>query len=87
MTTTSRPAMPWLIILAGSLIAVMTFGPRSAMGFRVTLAAAPRLARRSSETRHTQPPRAARAHVTRPPAPTTSAPAANTACSAAGSIR
>ncbi|MGL3606580.1 MFS transporter [Rhizobium sp. G187] len=29
----SRPAMPWLIILAGSLIAVMTFGPRSAMGF------------------------------------------------------
>ena len=33
MTTTSRPAMPWLIILAGSLIAVMTFGPRSAMGF------------------------------------------------------
>ena len=33
MTTTSRPSMPWLIILAGSLIAVMTFGPRSAMGF------------------------------------------------------
>lgn len=30
--STSRP-MPWLIILAGSLIAVMTFGPRSAMGF------------------------------------------------------
>ena len=28
----SRP-MPWLIILAGSLIAVLTFGPRSAMGF------------------------------------------------------
>ena len=28
----SRP-MPWLIIIAGSLIAVMTFGPRSAMGF------------------------------------------------------
>ena len=25
--------MPWLIIAAGSLIAVMTFGPRSAMGF------------------------------------------------------
>lgn len=29
--TTSR--MPWLIIIAGSLIAVLTFGPRSAMGF------------------------------------------------------
>lgn len=29
--STSR--MPWLIIVAGSLIAVMTFGPRSAMGF------------------------------------------------------
>ncbi|MFC6444432.1 MFS transporter [Shinella zoogloeoides] len=28
----SRP-MPWLIIVAGSLIAVLTFGPRSAMGF------------------------------------------------------
>ncbi|MCQ4632155.1 MFS transporter [Shinella sp. CPCC 100929] len=28
----SRP-MPWLIIIAGSLIAVLTFGPRSAMGF------------------------------------------------------
>jgi MFS family permease len=28
----TRP-MPWLIILAGSLIAVLTFGPRSAMGF------------------------------------------------------
>ena len=28
----SRP-MPWLIITAGSLIAVLTFGPRSAMGF------------------------------------------------------
>jgi len=25
--------MPWLIIIAGSLIAVLTFGPRSAMGF------------------------------------------------------
>ena len=25
--------MPWLIIVAGSLIAVLTFGPRSAMGF------------------------------------------------------
>lgn len=30
--TTSR-SMPWLIIIAGSLIAVLTFGPRSAMGF------------------------------------------------------
>ncbi|MCT7662650.1 MFS transporter [Shinella kummerowiae] len=28
----SRP-MPWPIIIAGSLIAVLTFGPRSAMGF------------------------------------------------------
>jgi len=28
----SRP-MPWLIIVAGSLIAMLTFGPRSAMGF------------------------------------------------------
>lgn len=28
----SRP-MPWLIIAAGSLIAMLTFGPRSAMGF------------------------------------------------------
>jgi MFS family permease len=28
----SRP-MPWLIIISGSLIAVLTFGPRSAMGF------------------------------------------------------
>ena len=33
MTATARHPMPWLIILAGSLIAVMTFGPRSAMGF------------------------------------------------------
>ncbi|UJW76638.1 MFS transporter [Rhizobium sp. SL42] len=32
-TTASRPTMPWLIIIAGSLVAVMTFGPRSAMGF------------------------------------------------------
>lgn len=30
---TTRAAMPWLIIVAGSLIAMMTFGPRSAMGF------------------------------------------------------
>ncbi|WP_038585199.1 MFS transporter [Neorhizobium galegae] len=29
-----RPAsMPWLIIVAGALIAMLTFGPRSAMGF------------------------------------------------------
>ncbi|MFC3073029.1 MFS transporter [Shinella pollutisoli] len=28
----ARP-MPWLIIIAGSLIAMLTFGPRSAMGF------------------------------------------------------
>jgi MFS family permease len=31
--TTSRPAMPWLIITAGALVALLTFGPRSAMGF------------------------------------------------------
>ena len=30
--TKSRP-FPWVIIIAGSLIAMMTFGPRSAMGF------------------------------------------------------
>lgn len=29
----SRPSMPWLIIISGCLIAFMTFGPRSAMGF------------------------------------------------------
>lgn len=29
----TRNPMPWLIIIAGSLIAVLTFGPRSAMGF------------------------------------------------------
>ena len=28
----SRPAFPWLIILAGSLVVMLTFGPRSAMG-------------------------------------------------------
>ena len=33
MTTTTRNPMPWLIIASGSLIAMMTFGPRSAMGF------------------------------------------------------
>ena len=33
---TSRPSksgVPWLIIIAGCLIALLTFGPRSAMGF------------------------------------------------------
>ncbi|WP_426231904.1 MFS transporter [Pararhizobium sp. DWP3-4] len=29
----ASPGLPWLIIIAGSLIAVLTFGPRSAMGF------------------------------------------------------
>ncbi|MCS4241735.1 MFS family permease [Rhizobium sp. BIGb0125] len=33
MPDSIRQPMPWLIIIAGSLIAVMTFGPRSAMGF------------------------------------------------------
>ncbi|AAK86848.2 MFS transporter [Agrobacterium fabrum] len=33
MSQATRQTMPWLIIAAGSLIAVMTFGPRSAMGF------------------------------------------------------
>ncbi len=33
MTTTTRTPMPWLIIASGSLIAMITFGPRSAMGF------------------------------------------------------
>ncbi|HCJ73363.1 MAG TPA: MFS transporter, partial [Agrobacterium sp.] len=33
MSQATRQSMPWLIIAAGSLIAVMTFGPRSAMGF------------------------------------------------------
>lgn len=35
-TTSSRsasPAFPWLIIICGCIIAAMTFGPRSAMGF------------------------------------------------------
>lgn len=31
--TVSRQAMPWLVIAAGSLVAMLTFGPRSAMGF------------------------------------------------------
>lgn len=33
MPQTARHPMPWLIIIAGSLIAMLTFGPRSAMGF------------------------------------------------------
>ncbi|MGV8939543.1 MAG: MFS transporter [Allorhizobium sp.] len=33
MNTTIRSPMPWLIIASGSLIAMLTFGPRSAMGF------------------------------------------------------
>ena len=33
IATSSANPMPWLIITAGSLIAVLTFGPRSAMGF------------------------------------------------------
>lgn len=33
MATTARNPMPWLIIISGSLIAMLTFGPRSAMGF------------------------------------------------------
>ena len=31
--TPSRTDMPWLIIASGCLIAALTFGPRSAMGF------------------------------------------------------
>lgn len=33
MDKTIRSPMPWLIITSGSLIAMLTFGPRSAMGF------------------------------------------------------
>lgn len=33
MNTTARTPMPWLIIASGCLIAMLTFGPRSAMGF------------------------------------------------------
>ena len=33
IAASSTNPMPWLIITAGSLIAVLTFGPRSAMGF------------------------------------------------------
>ena len=29
----ARPNFPWLIIAAGSIVAMLTFGPRSAMGF------------------------------------------------------
>ncbi|MFN3548920.1 MAG: MFS transporter [Mesorhizobium sp.] len=32
-TARDVPSLPWLIILCGCLIAAMTFGPRSAMGF------------------------------------------------------
>jgi MFS family permease len=32
-TARDVPSLPWLIILCGGLIAAMTFGPRSAMGF------------------------------------------------------
>jgi predicted MFS family arabinose efflux permease len=33
MSNPTRASMPWLIITAGALIAMLTFGPRSAMGF------------------------------------------------------
>jgi len=33
MEKTARSSMPWLIIASGSLIAMLVFGPRSAMGF------------------------------------------------------
>ncbi|MFN7024113.1 MAG: MFS transporter [Pseudorhizobium sp.] len=33
MTQAAKSPMPWLIIAAGCLIAMLTFGPRSAMGF------------------------------------------------------
>lgn len=33
MPDSARQPMPWLIIIAGSLIAILTVGPRSAMGF------------------------------------------------------
>lgn len=33
MVMTARTPLPWLIIVSGSLIALLTFGPRSAMGF------------------------------------------------------
>ncbi|KQS67996.1 MFS transporter [Rhizobium sp. Leaf371] len=31
--TTPRRGLPWLILVSGSLVAMLTFGPRSAMGF------------------------------------------------------
>ena len=31
--TTGHPSLPWLMIICGCLIAALTFGPRSAMGF------------------------------------------------------
>jgi hypothetical protein len=33
VSTRKSAALPWLIIICGCLIAAMTFGPRSAMGF------------------------------------------------------
>ena len=33
MSNPARASMPWLIITAGALVAMLTFGPRSAMGF------------------------------------------------------
>ena len=33
VASTPRRGLPWLIILSGSLVAMLTFGPRSAMGF------------------------------------------------------
>ncbi len=33
MSNPARSSMPWLIITAGALVAMLTFGPRSAMGF------------------------------------------------------
>ena len=33
MSPAQRPSLPWLIIISGSLIAILSIGPRSAMGF------------------------------------------------------
>ncbi len=33
MTTQARQTIPWIVVICGCLIAMMTFGPRSAMGF------------------------------------------------------
>jgi MFS family permease len=33
MPATARTSMPWLIIITGALVAMLNFGPRSAMGF------------------------------------------------------